>query len=91
MLMSQGYVPIFMNMDDRMQLIAGNAMMRAMAFKAHPTNQLEGFRMASGVLEAGQNLGLLSSGISALEKVFVAPVIKLVDLLAVSPSHQGVH
>ncbi|MHC8337763.1 gamma-mobile-trio integrase GmtZ [Pseudomonas sp. HLT2-19-2] len=89
-LMSQGYVPIFMNMDDRMQLIAGNAMMRAMASKANPTNQLEGFRMASGVLEAGQNLGLLPSGISALEHTFEAPVIKLVDLLSISPSHQGV-
>jgi len=31
LLMRNGYTPVFMQMDERMQLIAGNAMMRAMA------------------------------------------------------------
>lgn len=89
MLMKQGYTPVFMNMDDRMQLIAGNAMMRAMATKAYPGNQLEGFKMAAGLLETGQNLGLLPTGIAALEHVFEAPVIKLVDLLTTSSNRRG--
>jgi hypothetical protein len=89
LLIQQGYTPVFMNMDERMQLIAGNAMLRAMAAQADPNNQLEGFKMAAGVIEAGQHLGLLPAGIAALESAFEAPVIKLTDLIQSTAQEQG--
>lgn len=84
LLIQHGYTPIFMNMDERMQLIAGNAMMRAMAIKASPDDQLEGFAYITGVLEVGHQLKLLPEGIKALEDVYQGPVIKLSDLIATS-------
>lgn len=84
LLMRNGYTPLFMQMDERMQLIAGNAMMRVMARKASPNDQLEGFTYITGVLEAGQNLKLLPDGIKALEEVYQGPVIKLSELIATS-------
>lgn len=84
LLMRNGYAPMFMQMDERMQLIAGNAMMRAMAHKASPNDQLEGFTYISGVLEAGQHMKLLPNGISALEEVYQGQVIKLSELIATS-------
>ena len=83
-LMRNGYAPLFMQMDERMQLIAGNAMMRAMARKASPRDQLEGFTYISGVLEAGQHMKLLPDGIKALKEVYHGPVVKLSDLIASS-------
>lgn len=85
MLMKQGYIPIFMNMDERLQLIAGNAMIRAMAAQASPQDQLDGFRQVAGLIEAGQSLHLLPSGIEALQKVIERPLIKLTDLITSSP------
>lgn len=85
LLMRNGYNPVFMQMDERMQLIAGNAMLRAMARQASPNDQLEGFRCVAGVLEAGQHLKLLPDGIKALEEVYQGPVVKLSDLIATSP------
>ena len=82
LLMRNGYTPVFMQMDERMQLIAGNAMMRAMARKASPNDQLEGFTYITGVLEVGQHLKLLPEGIKALESFYHSPVIKLSDLIA---------
>lgn len=82
LLMRNGYTPIFMHMDERMQLIAGNAMMRAMACKASPNDQLEGFIYITGALEVGQYLKLLPEGIKALESIYQSPVIKLSDLIA---------
>ncbi len=82
LLMRNGYTPVFMQMDERMQLIAGNAMMRAMARKASPNDQLEGFTYITGVLEVGQHLKLLPEGIKALESIYHSPVIKLSDLIA---------
>ncbi len=84
MLMRNGYTPLFMQMDERMQLIAGNAMMRAMARKASPNDQLEGFTYISGVLEAGQLMKLLPEGITALEEVYQGSVTKLSELIATS-------
>ncbi|MNR01813.1 hypothetical protein D3C85_1176350 [compost metagenome] len=84
LLMRNGYAPLFMQMDERMQLIAGNAMMRTMARKISPNDQLEGFTYISGVLEAGQHMKLLPDGIKALEEVYQGPVFKLSDLIASS-------
>lgn len=89
LLMQQGYTPVFMNMDEHMQLIAGNAMLRAMAAKADPNNQLEGFTMAAGMIETGRHLGLLPAGIAALENAFEAPVIKLTDLIVSTSKNNG--
>lgn len=85
LLMQNGHYPVFMQMDERMQLIAGNAMMRAMAHQASPHDLLEGFSYAIGVLEAGKHLNLLSSGIKALEEVYQSPVVKLSELLGTTP------
>ncbi|SDU24862.1 Putative phage integrase [Pseudomonas pohangensis] len=84
LLMRNGYSPVFMQMDECMQLIAGNAMLRAMARQASPNDQLEGFSYVAGALEAGQHLKLLPDGIKALEEVYQGPVIKLSDLIATS-------
>ncbi|WP_330207348.1 gamma-mobile-trio integrase GmtZ [Pseudomonas sp. AM14(2022)] len=84
LLMKNGYTPVFMQMDERMQLIAGNAMMRAMARKVAPNDQLEGFTCVSGLLEAGQHMKLLPEGIKALKEVYQGPVMKLSDLIATS-------
>lgn len=83
-LMRNGYAPLFMQMDERMQLIAGNAMMRAMAQKASPSDQLGGFTYVAGVIEAGQHMKLLPEGIKALEDIYRAPVVKLSELIATS-------
>jgi hypothetical protein len=84
LLLRDGYTPLFMQMDERMQLIAGNAMMRAMAHKASPNDLLEGFTYVSGVIEAGQHMKLLPEGIAALEEVYQGPIIKLSELIATS-------
>lgn len=84
LLMRNGYSPVFMQMDERMQLIAGNAMLRAMARQASPNDQLEGFSYVVGAIEAGQHLKLLPDGIKSLEEVYQGPVIKLSDLIATS-------
>ncbi|TXH92250.1 MAG: hypothetical protein E6Q71_01280 [Pseudomonas sp.] len=84
LLMQNGYSPVFMQMDERMQLIAGNAMLRAMAQQASPRDQLEGFRYAAGAIEAGQHLNLLAGGIEAIQEAFQGPVIKLSELIGTS-------
>lgn len=84
LLMNKGYSPVFMEMDERMQLIAGNAMMRAMAAQASSYDQMEGFRHVAGLVEAGQHLHLLPSGIGALEKAYQGPVIKLSEIIGTS-------
>ncbi|MCF7532173.1 integrase family protein [Pseudomonas petrae] len=86
-LMQHGYSPIFMQMDERMQLIAGNAMMRAMAFEASPSDQLKGFSYVTGAAEAGKYLTFLPCGLKALEDVCRCPVVKLSDLTSMSTMH----
>jgi hypothetical protein len=83
-LMREGYAPIFMNMDDHMKLIVGNAMIRAMARQARPKNwRVEGFQVVSGLIETGQTLqqqGLLKAGILAVEQLVHHPVMTLDQL-----------
>jgi len=81
LLMRGGYAPILMGMDDRLQLIVGNAMMRSMALTLSPNDQLEGFREVSSLLEAGEGLMLLPAAMEPLERLTKQPVAKLSDLI----------
>ncbi|MDN3660625.1 hypothetical protein [Vibrio agarivorans] len=68
-LMKKGFEPIFMEMDDKQQLIAANAMLRQMAKIADPDDKLEGYRKVANHIEAEEYLTdnkLLSQGIHAL-------------------------
>jgi len=68
-LMKKGFEPIFMEMDEKQQLIAGNAMLRQMAKVADPDNKMEGYRKVANYIEAGEYLSdnkLLSEGMNAL-------------------------
>ncbi|MFS1993623.1 gamma-mobile-trio integrase GmtZ [Vibrio breoganii] len=68
-LMKKGFEPIFMEMDDKQQLIAANAMLRQMAKIADPDDKLEGYRKVANHIEAEEYLidnKLLSQGIHAL-------------------------
>ncbi|MCG9560399.1 integrase family protein [Vibrio chagasii] len=68
-LMKKGFEPIFMEMDDKQQLIAANAMLRQMAKIADPDDKLEGYRKVASYIEAGEYLidnKLFSQGIHAL-------------------------
>lgn len=68
-LMKKGFEPIFMEMDEKQQLIAGNAMLRQMAKIADPHDKLEGYRKVANYIEAGEYLEenkLFSAGMSAL-------------------------
>ena len=48
MMMKRGYEPIFMEMNDEMQLVSANAMVREMAKLADPEDRVEGFRKVAG-------------------------------------------
>jgi hypothetical protein len=68
-LMKKGFEPIFMEMDEKQQLIAGNAMLRQMAKIADPDNKMEGYRKVANYIEAGEYLSdnkLFSAGMNAL-------------------------
>jgi hypothetical protein len=68
-LMKKGFEPIFMEMDEKQQLIAGNAMLRQMAKIADPNNKMEGYRKVANYIEAGEYLSdnkLFSAGMNAL-------------------------
>ncbi|MEJ6534881.1 gamma-mobile-trio integrase GmtZ [Pseudoalteromonas lipolytica] len=68
-LMKKGFEPIFMEMDDKQQLIAANAMLRHMAKIADPDDKLEGYRKVANYIEAGEYLTdnkLFSQGVNAL-------------------------
>ncbi|QVL21438.1 hypothetical protein KH389_13015 [Pseudomonas qingdaonensis] len=81
LLMQGGYAPVLMGMDDRLQLIAGNAMMRSMALAVSPRDQLEGFREVSDLLETGEALRLLPAAMEQLERITKQSVTKLGDLI----------
>lgn len=69
-LMKKGFEPIFLEMDDKQQLIAANAMLRQMAKIADPDDKLEGYRKVANHIEAGEYLvenKLLNAGINALK------------------------
>ncbi|GEM81356.1 gamma-mobile-trio integrase GmtZ [Vibrio superstes] len=84
-LMKKGFEPIFMEMDDKQQLIAANAMLRQMAKIADPDDKLEGYRKVASYIEAGEYLTdnkLLSQGVNALtDKVINLDGIALPNLL----------
>ncbi|WP_318489478.1 gamma-mobile-trio integrase GmtZ [Photobacterium leiognathi] len=84
-LMKKGFEPIFMEMDDKQQLIAANAMLRQMAKIADPDDKLEGYRKVANYIEAGEYLTdnkLLSQGIHALtDKAINLDGIALPNLL----------
>ncbi|MEZ9761151.1 integrase family protein [Vibrio breoganii] len=84
-LMKKGFEPIFMEMDDKQQLIAANAMLRQMAKIADPDDKLEGYRKVASYIEAGEYLidnKLFSEGIHALtDKAIHLDGIALPNLL----------
>jgi hypothetical protein len=68
-MMKKGFEPIFMQMDDKQQLIAANAMLRQMAKIADPDDKMEGYRKVANYIEAGEYLSdhkLFSAGMNAL-------------------------
>ena len=68
-LMKKGFEPIFMEMDEKQQLIAGNAMLRQMAKIADPDDKMEGYRKVANYIEAGEYLSnhkLFNAGMNAL-------------------------
>ena len=68
-LMKQGFEPLFMEMSEQQQLIAGNAFMRAMSKMADPDDKLAGYKKAVGYLESADYLidnQLLKVGLNAL-------------------------
>ncbi|GHE73641.1 integrase [Camelimonas fluminis] len=72
MMMQKGYKPLLMEMDERAQLIAANALVRKMAKIAHPTDKLQGYRIAANYIEAQQYLvddELLEAGIEDMRQV----------------------
>ncbi|EDK28378.1 hypothetical protein VSWAT3_15738 [Vibrionales bacterium SWAT-3] len=84
-LMKKGFEPIFMEMDDKQQLIAANAMLRQMAKIADPDDKLEGYRKVASYIEAGEYLTdnkLFAEGIHALtDKAIHLDGIALTNLL----------
>ncbi len=75
MMARSGYKPVFLEMDEQTQLIAGNALMRKMAKIAAPEDRLEGYRIAANYIEAQEFLKddrLLKSGFDAMKKI--API-----------------
>ena len=68
-MMKKGFEPIFMEMDDKQQLIAANAMLRQMAKIADPDDKMEGYRKVANYIEAGEYLSdnkLFNAGMCAL-------------------------
>jgi len=68
-LIKKGFEPIFMEMDEKQQLIAGNAMLRQMAKIADPDDKMEGYRKVANYIEAGEYLSnhkLFNAGMNAL-------------------------
>ncbi|MFV8450621.1 integrase family protein [Vibrio campbellii] len=84
-LMKKGFEPIFMEMDDKQQLIAANAMLRQMAKIADPDDKLEGYRKVANYIEAEEYLTdnkLFSQGVHALtDKAIHLDGIALPNLL----------
>ncbi|KOE05601.1 gamma-mobile-trio integrase GmtZ [Vibrio alginolyticus] len=84
-LMKKDFEPIFLEMDDKQQLIAANAMLRHMAKIADPDDKLEGYRKVANYIEAGEYLNdnkLFSQGVHALtDKVINLDGIALPNLL----------
>lgn len=70
-LMQKGLEPIFMQMDEKQQLVACNAVIRQMAKLANPTNKFEGYKHVADYLETEKYLTdskLLDSCITELSQ-----------------------
>lgn len=71
MMMQKGYQPVLMELDERAQLIAANALLRKMANISHPTEKLEGYRIATNYIEAQEYLAddrLLEAGLEQMNQ-----------------------
>lgn len=71
MMMQKGYQPVLMEMDERAQLVAANALFRKIAKIAHPSDKLEGYRIAANYIEAQEYLiddRLLEAGIKQMNQ-----------------------
>lgn len=67
-LTKQGYEPIFLQMDQNAQLIAGNAFIRDLAKKASPNDKLDGVLKATRALRTGVGLAdIMPNAIVGLE------------------------
>lgn len=91
MMARQGYKPVFLEMDENAQLIAGNALMRKMAQIANPDDKLEGYRIAANYIEAQEYLmdaRLIEAGFDELQKItpltLAAGVSKRISLAEVT-------
>lgn len=72
MMARSGYQPLFLEMDEKNQLIAGNAIMRKMAKIANSDDKLQGYQIATNYIEAQEYLsdaGLLKSGVEAVKDI----------------------
>ncbi len=87
-LIRDGFAPIFMQMDEKMQIIMGNAFMRALANKVCPErHQSEGMRIVSGLIEASESLdsaGIMDEGITALETAYGSPILRISEMASIS-------
>ena len=86
MMMQKGYQPVLMEMDERAQLIAANALLRKMAKLAHPSDKLEGYRIAANYIEAQEYLvddRLLEAGIEQMSQAaplaLLNPKLRLIE------------
>lgn len=74
MMIRNGLEPVFLEMDEKQQLITINAMLRQMSKIADPDNKLEGYRKVVNYIEAGEYLSqknLLNAGVSILTDEFL--------------------
>ena len=79
-MMRNGYQSHLLMLDQELQLIAVNAMIRQMALQANPINKFEGYKQVVNYLELGQFMQdseLLDSGIKALENPKNQTVLRL--------------
>lgn len=89
MMMQKGYQPVLMEMDEKAQLVAANALLRKMAKIAHPGDKLEGYRIAANYIEAQQYLAdarLLEAGIEQMNRAMPLALSRLKQRLI---EHEG--
>lgn len=88
-LMQSGYMPVFLPMDAETQLLAGNAMVRAMESETDNSDSVAARNGVANYLDAQEFLidtGLLDKGIKAIEQETKRPVLKLSDLTSIKSS-----
>lgn len=79
-MMCKGYSPQLLMLDQELQLISANAMMRQMALQANPTNKLDGYTQVSNYLELGQFMQdskLLDAGMEVLKNNINQRILEL--------------